>query len=85
MRATGFSNGKNNQIWMATYADVFGYDGKIFTIINDENLDLTSRKGFLHIRSILEGSKRNLWIGNNGIAYCLMMEIPPLTFQKYRV
>ena len=52
---------------MATYAGVFGYDGKTFTIINDESLGLTSRKGFLHIRSILEDSKGNLWIGNNGI------------------
>ncbi len=66
-RLTGFARGKNNQIWIATYAGVFGYDGKNFTIINDESLGLSYEMGYLHIRSILEDSKGNLWIGNNGI------------------
>lgn len=65
--ATGFSKGLNNKIWIATYGGVFGYDGEEFTIINDESLGYTSHQGFLHIRSILEDSKGNLWIGNNGI------------------
>ncbi len=68
---TGFSKGKNNQIWIATFAGVFGYNGKAFTIINDESLGLNDESGFLHIRSILEDRKGNLWIGNNGIGVLL--------------
>jgi ligand-binding sensor domain-containing protein len=68
--ATDFSKGKNNQIWIATYAGVFGYNGKNFTIINDENLGFDENAP-LHIRSILEDSKGNLWIGNNGIGVLL--------------
>ncbi len=64
---TSISEGKNNRIWMSTYAGVFGYDGSDFTIINDETLGFDRKIAPLHIRSILEDSKGKLWIGNNGI------------------
>ena len=65
--ATGFSKGMNGNLWIATYAAVFGYDGKTFEIIDDDYLGVTEESEKLHIRSILEDSKENLWIGNNGI------------------
>lgn len=68
---TDISKGKNNFIWLATYAGVFGYDGKNFTIINDETLGYDRMNAPLHIRSILEDSKGRLWIGNNGIGVLL--------------
>lgn len=64
---TDVSKGKNNMIWFATYAGVFGYNGSDFTIINDETLGFDRKIERLHIRSILEDSKGRLWIGNNGI------------------
>lgn len=66
-QTTGVANGKSNRIWIATYAGVFGFDNKKFTILNDEQLGFDYHTGYLHVRSILEDSKGNLWIGNNGI------------------
>ncbi|MFK7771405.1 MAG: two-component regulator propeller domain-containing protein [Saprospiraceae bacterium] len=77
--STSFVKGKNGMIWFGTYGGVFGYDGnalpaylstqnqkeKNFTIINDKSLGFDSN--FLHVRSIFEDRKGNLWIGNNGI------------------
>ncbi|MCL7753755.1 two-component regulator propeller domain-containing protein [Polaribacter sp. Z022] len=68
---TDISKGKNNMIWFATYAGVFGYNGINFSIINDETLGLNINTEPLHIRSILEDSKGRLWIGNNGIGVLL--------------
>ena len=79
---TGFSKGKNNQIWIATYAGVFGFNGKTFTIINDESLMLEDKDGYLHIRSILEDSKGNLWIGNNGIGVLLKNKDGTINFSE---
>ena len=64
---TSIARGSNNMLWIGTYAGVFGYDGRDFTIINDETLGLDIETEPLHIRSILEDSKGRLWIGNNGI------------------
>jgi ligand-binding sensor domain-containing protein len=64
---TDISKGKNNLIWFATYAGIFGYNGRQFTIINGETLGFDRKNNALHIRSILEDSKGRLWIGNNGI------------------
>lgn len=69
--ATGISKGKNNMIWFAAYAGVFGYNGNGFTIINDETLGFDRNIAPLHIRSIFEDSKGRLWIGNNGIGVLL--------------
>ncbi len=68
---TGIADGKNDMLWIATYAGVFGYDGSEFTIINDETLGLDIKTEPLHIRSILEDSEGRLWIGNNGIGVLL--------------
>ena len=68
---TGISEGKDNMIWLGTYAGVFGYNGSEFTIINDETLGFDRDIAPLHIRSILEDSKGRLWIGNNGIGVLL--------------
>jgi ligand-binding sensor domain-containing protein len=68
---TDISKGKNNMIWFATYAGVFGYNGSNFTIINDETLGYDRKIEPLHIRSIFEDSKGRLWIGNNGIGVLL--------------
>lgn len=68
---TGFSRGINNNIWIATYGAALGYDGEKFKIIDNKLLGYTESEGYLHIRSILEDSKGNLWIGNNGIGVLL--------------
>lgn len=68
---TSISDGKNDMLWIGTYAGVFGYNGSDFTIINDETLGLDIETEPLHIRSILEDSKGRLWIGNNGIGVLL--------------
>ena len=54
-------------MWFSTYAGVFGYNGKDFTIITDETLGYDRKMNALHIRSIFEDSKGRLWLGNNGI------------------
>lgn len=68
---TSISEGKNDMLWIGTYAGVFGYNGIDFTIINDETLGFNIETEPLHIRSILEDSKGRLWIGNNGIGVLL--------------
>lgn len=68
---TSISKGKGNRIWFGTYAGIFGYDGKGFTIINDETLGFDRAIARLHIRSVFEDSKGRLWIGNNGIGVLL--------------
>lgn len=68
---TSISEGKNDMLWIGTYAGVFGYNGIDFTIINDETLGFDIETEPLHIRSILEDSKGRLWIGNNGIGVLL--------------
>ncbi len=65
--STPFVKGKDGMFWFGTYGAVFGYDGERFTMINNESLRLNEETGFLHIRSIFEDGKGNLWIGNNGI------------------
>jgi len=68
---TDISHGKNNMVWFSTYAGVFGYNGRDFTIMNDETLGYDRKVEPLHIRSIFEDSKGRLWIGNNGIGVLL--------------
>ncbi len=65
---TSFSKGKNNMLWIGTYAGVWGYNGSDFTLINDETTDFAES---LHVRSILEDAQGRLWIGNNGIGVLL--------------
>lgn len=77
--STPFVKGKNGTVWFGTYAAVFGYknspylfpllptenEQKNFTIITNQSLGFDP--GMLHVRSLFEDSKGNLWIGNNGI------------------
>ncbi|MFA0962334.1 two-component regulator propeller domain-containing protein [Roseivirga sp. BDSF3-8] len=57
----------DGSIWVGTYGAAIGYDGERFTVLGNEALGLTDASGFLHIRSLMEDSKGNLWIGNNGM------------------
>lgn len=68
---TSMARGKSGRVWFATYAAVFGYDGKSFTVIDDKSLGLNDSTGWLHVRSVFEDSKGRLWIGNNGIGVIL--------------
>ena len=79
---TSISKGKNDMLWMATYAGVFGYNGQDFTIINDETLGLDLQKEPLHVRSIFEDSKGRLWIGNNGIGVLLKEDEVIINFSE---
>jgi len=65
--STKFVKGKNGGLWFGTYGALIGYNDSKFKIIDNQYLGLNEQTGFLHIRSIMEDSKGNLWIGNNGI------------------
>lgn len=47
------------------------YDGKSFTVINDQTLGIRAENERLHVRSLLDGSQGRLWIGNNGLGVLL--------------
>lgn len=65
--STPFVKSKNGTVWFGTYGAVIGYSGSDFKILDNEYLGLNAETGSLHVRSIMEDSKGNLWIGNNGI------------------
>lgn len=65
--STPFIKGKDGTVWFGTYNALIGYNGSRFKIIDNEYLGLAKEKSSLHIRSILEDSKGNIWIGNNGL------------------
>ena len=65
--STNFVRSKNGAVWFGTYGALIRYNGSNFKIIDNEYLGFTEKTGGLHIRSIMEDSKGNLWIGNNGI------------------
>lgn len=68
---TGISKDKYSSVWIATYAALFNYDGKMVTIFDHKILKLKDNEQ-LHIRSVLVDSKGRVWIGNNGIGVLLM-------------
>lgn len=68
---TGISKDKDGKVWIATYAALFNYDGKMVNIFDKEKLNLKDNER-LHIRSVLADSKGRIWIGNNGIGVLLM-------------
>ncbi len=68
---TGIVKGRDGKVWFGTYAGVFGYDGKSFTVIDDETEGIKSGSERLHVRSIFEDSRGKLWIGNNGLGVLL--------------
>lgn len=65
--STPFVKGKNRMVWFGAYGAVIGYNGSAFKIVDNESLQLNSKTGFLHVRSIFEDQNGHLWIGNNGI------------------
>lgn len=68
---TDISKDKDGKVWIATYAALFNYDGKMVNIFDNEKLNLKDND-LLHIRSVLADSKGRIWIGNNGIGVLLM-------------
>ena len=64
-KSTDFVRSKNGMIWFGAYSELIGFDGKKITTINNESAGLNGTTENLHIRSLLEDSKGNLWIGNN--------------------
>lgn len=79
---TDYTKGKDNMTWFATYTNVIGYDGNNFTVIDNKSLNLQKQTGVLHVRSIFEDSKGNLWIGNNGIGVLLKKGDKLIDFTK---
>jgi ligand-binding sensor domain-containing protein len=77
---TAVSKGKNNRIWLGTYAGVFGYNGLDFNLLDDETFGLDPN--MLHVRSILEDSNGRLWIGNNGIGVLLVEDGNAINFSE---
>jgi ligand-binding sensor domain-containing protein len=67
---TGISIEQDGNVWIATYAALFNYDGKSVTIFDHKALKLEDNEA-LHIRSVLADSKGRIWIGNNGIGVIL--------------
>lgn len=67
---TDISKDKDGKIWIATYAALFNYDGKMVNIFDNKKLNLKGNE-LLHIRSVLADSKGRIWIGNNGIGLLL--------------
>jgi ligand-binding sensor domain-containing protein len=72
----------NESVWMATYSAVFGYNGSVFTVIDDKSLEHTKPINVLHVRSVFEDSKGNLWIGNNGIGVLLRSKESIINFSE---
>lgn len=86
---TDISKEDNRNLWIATYAGAFGYNGVSFTMINDhtlgtmnQNLMPTQRNNSVHIRSILLDSKGRLWLGNNGIGVLLHQDGSTINFSE---
>lgn len=80
--STPFVSGQNGRLWFGTYSAVVGYDGADFTIIDNQSLGFDETTGFLHVRSLFEDSKGNLWIGNNGIGVLRSEEDGFINFSK---
>lgn len=78
---TGISKDKYGNVWIATYAALFSYDGKMVTIFDHKTLKLKDNER-LHIRSVLADSKGRIWIGNNGIGVLLKKEAAITHFSK---
>lgn len=64
--STDFVKSKNGTFWIGTFKSVIGFNGSDFKIINDKFLQQNKVSGSLHVRDIMEDSKGNLWIANNG-------------------
>lgn len=83
---TSIALGKNNRIWLGTYAGVLGFNDQEFDLINNQTLGLEGSKMSVHVRSVYEDSKERLWIGNNGIGLWVKYGDSIIDFsQKYHL
>lgn len=64
-KSTDFVRSKKGVVWFGAYNLLIGYDGKQLITFNNESAGLNGTTENLHIRSLMEDSKGNLWIGNN--------------------
>ena len=64
-KSTDFVRSKNGMVWFGAYSELIGYNGKQLITYNNESVGLNGTTENLHIRSLMEDSKGNLWIGNN--------------------
>lgn len=64
-KSTGFVRSKNGVVWFGAYSELIGHNGKQLITHNNESVGLNGTTENLHIRSLFEDSKGNLWIGNN--------------------
>ena len=64
-KSTDFVRSKNGVVWFGAYSVLIGHDGKQLITYNNESVGLNGTTENLHIRSLMEDSKGNLWIGNN--------------------
>lgn len=65
--STPFVKGKSGTVWLGAYGAVIGYNGSNFKVLDNKYFGLDPETGSLHVRSIMEDRKGNLWIGNNGM------------------
>ena len=70
-----------SKVWIATYAALFNYDGKIVQVFDHKKLKLKDNEK-LHIRSLLVDSKGRIWIGNNGIGVLLLENDKTIKFSE---
>lgn len=77
----GISKDTDGKVWIATYAALFSYDGKVVDVFDDEKFNLKGNE-LLHIRSVLADSKGRIWIGNNGIGVLLMEGNSAINFSE---
>jgi len=78
---TNISKEQDGKVWIATYAALFNYDGRMITIFDHKTLQLKDNE-VLHIRSVLADSKGRIWIGNNGIGVLLMEDNSIINFSE---
>jgi ligand-binding sensor domain-containing protein len=64
-KSTNFVRSKNGIVWFGAYSELIGHNGKQLITYNNESVGLNGTTENLHIRSLMEDSKGNLWIGNN--------------------
>jgi len=64
-KSTDFVRSKSGVVWFGAYSELIGYDGNTLITHNNESVGLNGTSEYLHIRSLMEDSKGNLWIGNN--------------------
>jgi ligand-binding sensor domain-containing protein len=69
---TGICRGKGGRVWLATYAAVFGFDGRTLTTIDGDRMGLRKEEGAPHVRCVFEDSSGRLWIGNNGVGVVMV-------------